>query len=198
MLDFPPLIARIEVQILHIAPPITRTFELPFSYTLSALHHILQTAFGWKDQHLHRFEIGGLNYGPPDPEQDDGSRRTFNSSTVRLEDFALRYGEPIVFLYEYDFGDRWVHAISLNVAVRDAAARYPRCTGGSRAGPPENSGGAEGYAKLLDAWGTPGNPDHKETRKWAGRRFDPERFDLSKTDEAVQEICRVLRLRDES
>jgi hypothetical protein len=197
MLDFPPLIARIEAQILGIEPPITRVLELPLNYTLAALHYVLQFAFGWEDEHLHRFVIGALDYGPPDPEQDDGSRRTFNSSTVRLEDFALRYGEPIVFLYEYDFGDRWLHEISLNIAVRDPEARYPRCTAGSRACPPEDSGGWEGYAEFLVAWRTPTDPNHKEARKWAGRRFDPERFDLAMTDKAVQKICRTLKLKDD-
>lgn len=173
------LIARIEAHILDIEPAVSRTLELPFSLTLAQLHAVLQAAFGWTDNHLHRFEIGGLDYGPIDPEEDDSSRRTFDSSGVRLHDFALRYGRPVEFLYEYDFGDSWVHVLTLNTGQRDAAARYPRCTGGSRGGPPEDSGGAPGYAEFLEAWRDPAHPGHKEMRRWAGRRFDPEHFDLA-------------------
>lgn len=136
------LIARIEAHILDIEPAVNRTLELPFSLTLAQLHAVLQAAFGWTGNHLHRFEIGGLDYGPIDPEEDDSSRRTFDCSGVRLHDFALRYGRPVEFLYEYDFGDSWVHVLTLNTVQRDSGGQYPRCTGGSRGGPPEDSGGA--------------------------------------------------------
>jgi len=150
----------------------------------------LQAAFGWTDNHLHRFEIGGLDYGPIDPEEDVSIRRTFDSSGVRLHDFALRYGRPVEFLYEYDFGDSWIHVLTLNTAQRDPAARYPRCTGGSRGGPPEDSGGAPGYAEFLEAWRDPAHPGHKEMRRWAGRRFDPEHFDLETVNKAIRAAIR--------
>jgi len=149
------LIARIETHILGIEPAVSRTLELPFSLTLAQIHAVLQAAFGWTDNHLHRFEIGGFDYGPLDLEEDDSNRRTFDSSSVRLHDFALRYGRPVEFLYEYDFGDSWVHVLTLNAVQRDPAARYSRCTGGSRGGPPEDSGGAPGYAEFLEAWSDP-------------------------------------------
>lgn len=190
MFEADELIARIEARILDIEPAVSRTLELPFSLTLGQLHAVLQAAFGWTDNHLHRFEIGGLDYGPIDPEEDDSSRRTFDSGAVRLHDFALRYGRPVEFLYKYDFGDSWVHLLTLNTSQRDPAASYPRCTGGSRGGPPEDSGGAPGYAEFLEAWRTPTHPEHKEIRRWAGRRFDPERFDLEAVNKAIRGVMR--------
>jgi hypothetical protein len=184
------LIAHIEAHILDVEPIVSRTLELPFSLTLDQLHAVLQAAFGWTDNHLHRFEIGGLDYGPIDPEHDDGSRRTFASSEVRLHDFALRYGRPVQFLYEYDFGDSWVHVLTLNTAQRDPSGRYPRCINGSRSGPPEDSGGAPGYAAFLQAWRDPGHSEYKEMRRWAGRRFDPEQFDLEAVNKAIRAAVR--------
>lgn len=184
------LVARLEAHIKDIEPAVSRTLELPFSLTLAQLHFVLQAAFGWTDSHLHRFEVGGLDYGPLDPEEDGHSRHIFDSGTVRLQDFALRWGRPVPFLYEYDFGDSWIHVLSLNTAARDPHAQYPRCIAGSRGGPPEDSGGAPGYAEFLEAWREPSHPEHKEMRRWAGRRFDPERFDLEAVNKAIRAAMR--------
>lgn len=184
------LIVCMEAHILDIEPPVSRALELPLSLTLAQLHGVLQAAFGWTDSHLHRFEVGGLDYGPIDPEEDDDSRHTFDSSTARLRDFALRWGRPVQFLCEYDFGDSWIHVLSLNTAARDPHARYPRCVAGSRGGPPEDSGGPPGYAEFLEAWHDPAHPGHKEMRRWAGRRFDPEHLDLETVNKAIRAAVR--------
>ena len=33
--------------------------------TIAGLHHVLQIAFGWSDEHLHCFRIHGKEYGIP-------------------------------------------------------------------------------------------------------------------------------------
>lgn len=179
------LIARIDVHILHIEPAIHRTLELPLDHTLAQLHTVLQAAFGWDDAHLHRFLVGGLDFGPPDSEADDWSRRTYDSADVRLFDFALSAGIPTEILYEYDFGDRWVHSLSIVTAYREPDLAYPRCTRGSRSAPPEDCGGYEGYRQFLEEWLDPGHPGHAEARQWAPSRFDPERFELDAVNKRI-------------
>jgi hypothetical protein len=75
-----------------------------------------------------------------------GSRSTDESWTpstgphVRLADFGLRPTER--FVYDYDFVDRWRHDILVEQILDVAPGRtYPCCTGGRRAGPPEDCGG---------------------------------------------------------
>ena len=64
------------------------------------------------------------------------------------------------FHYTYDFGDNWRHEVLVEkVEPPEVGAAYPRCTGGRRACPPEDSGGAWGYAEMVSALG---DPDHEQ------------------------------------
>ncbi|MCH1928474.1 plasmid pRiA4b ORF-3 family protein, partial [Shewanella sp. C31] len=58
--------------------------------------------------------------------------------------------------------------------------RYPLCTAGERACPPEDVGGPEGYGTFLEALSDPKHPEHDEYQRWIGGSFDPERFDPAK------------------
>jgi hypothetical protein len=63
---------------------------VPATTTIAGLHTILQTTFGWSGQYLHRFVIGGTEYGiayPGGPGFRDDARE------VRLTDLGLREGE---------------------------------------------------------------------------------------------------------
>ena len=185
------LIVRADVHIVDVNPPIARTLELPMDFNLAQIHEVLQAAFGWTDSHLHQFDIGGLSYGAPEFDEDGLSgRRTFDASEVCLADFAFDFEAPILIFYEYDFGDCWTHAVSLVVARREAGVKYPRCTQGSRSGPPEDVGGPTGYADFLEIWHDPLDDQHKDMRRWAGRKFDPERFDLDATNKAITRAIR--------
>ena len=50
---------RVRVDLDDIRPPIWRRLDLASDLPLDALHHILQSAFGWTDSHLHAFTAGG-------------------------------------------------------------------------------------------------------------------------------------------
>jgi hypothetical protein len=73
----------------------------------------------------------------------------------------------------------------------DPEAVYPACTGGERAGPPEDCGGAEGYRALLEALADPAHPEHEAMTEWAGRDFDPERFDIEWVNELLEAVGQV-------
>ena len=60
----------------------------------------MQVAFGWTDEHLHRFVVHGSDY---DAYAGDDLRQT------SLSDLGLRTTER--FIYDYDFGDLWRHDI---------------------------------------------------------------------------------------
>ncbi len=56
------------------------------------------------------------------------------------------------------------------------------CLKGAGACPPEDCGGIWGYADLLEALKDPRHPEHKNTREWLGRAFNPKAFDPAKVN----------------
>jgi hypothetical protein len=51
--------------------------------------------------------------------------------------------------------------------------------------PPEDVGGAPGYADYLDAVGDPTHPEHEQMRLWGPERFDPNVVDRKALEAAV-------------
>jgi hypothetical protein len=173
---------QLKIQLAHIRPPIWRRLLVPGELDLAELHEIIQASFGWTNSHLHEFEIGAARYGTPDP--DWGRDDVKDESRAKL--FRLA-GAGDRFSYTYDFGDGWEHAITVEqVAGAQVATRYPACTAGRRACPPENVGGPWGYGDFLDALSDPNHEDHEDRTEWIGGSFDPESFDLAATDAALK------------
>jgi len=195
-----PNAVQIKVTLDDIEPPIWRRLVVPLTTTLSELHHILQAAMGWTDSHLHQFEIGGLRYGNLDMLNQDRfevDSQAFDASEVRLRDFQFRHGEAPAFVYVYDFGDDWRHTVQIEklLAVKPAP-KTATCIEGARSCPPEDVGGPHGYFEFVRVLLSP-EPDEieeqKHLKRWSGGTFDPERFDLAKTDNTVRGALRKRR-----
>ena len=62
--------------------------------------------------------------------------------------------------------------------------RYPVCVAGERACPPEDVGGAFGYAEFLAALADPAHPRHEPMRSLVGGAFDPARVRARPGDHA--------------
>ena len=191
MIERDQLVIQARVTIQNIEPPIWRLLHLPQDLNLAQLHEILQAAFGWTDSHLHQFIIGGLSFGTPELDEGyEGDRTTFEATDVLLRDFDFVHAPPR-FLYEYDFGDSWIHEITFEEMLpRQPGVKYPTCTDGARHGPPENAGGSPGYRDFLEAWRDPDHEDHEDMRRWAGPRFDPEAFNLGAINKAIGSALR--------
>ncbi len=48
----------------------------------------------------------------------------------------------------------------------EPGGRYPTCTAGARACPPEDCGGVHGYADLIDTLADPTHPEHQHLLTW--------------------------------
>ena len=97
---------------------------------------------------------------------------------IFVEDY-LHEVSPVA-VYEYDFGDSWIHVVQLEARspVRKDTS-YPVCLAGERNCPPENCGGVGGYERFLEAIADPGHPEHEFLLEWVGGSFDPEKFESS-------------------
>jgi hypothetical protein len=132
-----PSVYQLRVVLRDVSPLVWRRLLVHAGSTIADLHEVLQASFGWSDVHLHRFEIHGREYGI---SYLGGISFRNDARKVRLSSLGLRIAER--FVYEYDFGDAWFHDLRLEQTLpADPARPYPRCTGGRRAGPPEDCGG---------------------------------------------------------
>ena len=66
--------------------------------------------------------------------------------------------------------------------------KFAVCIDGQNACPPEDCGGAGGYAELLETLADPGHQDHDGAVQWVGGSFNPRAFDLSSANVALQQL----------
>lgn len=171
----------LHVQLQHIEPPIWRRIEVEGTESLRKLHHILQAAFGWEDTHLHDFLIDGMTYAMFEVDDvldfaDPGT--TADDRKVRLQK-VLQPGSR--FLYRYDFGDGWDHAIVVEKVetVESEPWGAAQVIDGARACPPEDVGGPPGYDTFLSTLSNdPNSEEADHYRNWVGPGLDSELFDL--------------------
>jgi hypothetical protein len=169
----PAQIYELKITIQDIKPPIWRRVQVT-DCSLAKLHDIIQTCMGWDGCHLHAFEIGGEQYGEPDP---DGMMETEDERKAKLSQVVARGFKK--FSYVYDFGDNWDHIIQVEkVLPAEPGVRYPRCMDGKRACPPEDCGGPWGYGDFLEAIHNPEHAEHEDMLEWVGSKFDPEKFNI--------------------
>jgi hypothetical protein len=186
----PRNVHRLKVTLRGTKPPIWRRFEVPSDSSLARLHTVIQLGFGWQNSHLYVFETPAGRYGSYDPDLE--IRSAANKKLSAVADWP---GDKI--RYEYDFGDSWEHDVAVEaVEPAQPGIAYPRCTGGKRAGPPEDSGGIWGYSDLLNTLANPRDKDHAQVLRWLGiesaAEFDPDRFDLDAAQKALAGISKVL------
>jgi hypothetical protein len=188
-------VAQLKITLQRIEPPVWRRLLVGLDLNLAQLHEVVQAAFGWTDSHLHQFIIGGLVYGAPEFDDDGLSDRTiFDAAGVRLRDFDFYHVPHPLFLYEYDLGDSWLHLVEIEALVpHQAGVKYPICIDGARHRPPEDVGGVSGYASFLEAWRESEHEEHSANRRWAGRHFDPKKFDVPATNKAITSALRKAK-----
>jgi len=84
-----------------------RIFAAGRSHTFNQLATAIDDAFArWDRNHLHQFHLAdGHRVGEPDPEWDDEDSPVLDGRRLALG--RLKAGEQ--FVYEFDFGDSWLH-----------------------------------------------------------------------------------------
>jgi hypothetical protein len=154
--------------------------------TFDDLHAVIQIAMGWEDDHLWAFYVGKTEISPEAeqlPFPGVPSAEPAHSTTLD----GILAGRCIKFRYVYDMGDNWTHEIKVEkVVVPDPEVAYPRCTGGARAGPPEECGGFGGYQNLLEVLANPKHRERDEMLEWIGGEWDPEAFDMDAVNARLQ------------
>lgn len=181
-------IYQLRIALQWLEPPIWRRVLVPADVTLAKLHRIIQAVMGWENAHLHQFMVGKVIYGEPEPGGGFGGSPIKEERKARLNKVAPKVRNK--FLYEYDFGDGWVHEVVVEKVVEAyPEQRYPVCVAGERACPPEDCGGPPGYQGMLEALADLDHPERGEFLEWlGGDDFDPEAFDLDRANAALRRV----------
>lgn len=178
---------QLKITLRDFRPPIWRRALVAGHYTLADLHWVVQFAMGWTDSHLHHFKVGETYYSLPIPGTDWEDTHEEDSRKMRLDQIAPR--AKMKFMYEYDFGDSWEHDILVEkILPPDPKMKHPVCLTGKGACPPEDVGGAWGYAEFLEAINDPEHEEHESYLEWVGGEFDPKAFDLEAANKALKRL----------
>jgi hypothetical protein len=157
---------QLKVELREVSePPVWRRVLVPASTKLGTLGAVIEVAMGWDGWHQHMFSDGSREY--PD--------------SANLRSLLSKPGDLLG--YTYDFGDGWEHRLELeDIIQNDQGVTLPACVDGGGACPPEDCGGAWGYAMLKEALADPGHDDHEERLDWLGLEsaedFDPAAFSV--------------------
>jgi hypothetical protein len=178
---------QLRIELLDVTPRVWRRILVPEDLKLPKLNRILQICMGWTNSHLHEFIIGGRRYSIYDP---DFSAELDQHDERRVILHKALGHESRCFDYVYDFGDDWHHAVLLEDrhAGHSDQGLQIRCIDGENACPPEDVGGAHGYAQFLAAITDPTHKEHEDLLRWVGGGFDPRHFDLATVNIALQKI----------
>ncbi|MBN6206103.1 plasmid pRiA4b ORF-3 family protein [Ralstonia pickettii] len=198
--------AEVKVTLMLEEHEVYRTLIVPLNRTFSEFHEILQTAFSWKDYHLHEFYIldqttagQETNWNHPAFTEEGykpvlnlvSNEEAFdypNDMEIRLEQ-GIKLSAFIpgckVLIYHYDFGDSWRHKIEVKRVIDDFELNHPVCIGGVGDAPPEDVGGEGGFSQFLDVMANTDDPEYKYMKRWViGQGY--EAIDLEKINRMLE------------
>jgi hypothetical protein len=191
-----------DATIKEIKPQIRRRFAVKGNTTLEEFSGILLLGFGWEISHLWVYEIGDKEYGLTDEDSGD----VIEESEVKIKDFDKKMLKK--FTFTYDFGDNWEHDIKLvDIVPPEKGKKYPSCLAGARSCPPEDCGSVDGYYEIVEAIKfydeAISNKNILTERQkellswmnniWPDRKYDPEEFDLEKTNKAISKAKKFIK-----
>ena len=170
---------QFKITLLEVKPKVWRRIQIADNCSFWDLHVAIQDAMGWTDSHLHGFDV--VNPKNLDNEvlvcyeAEPGEQYTWD---VAVKDYIACNNSMT---YQYDFGDDWQHLIEFEkTCEKDPKKRYPICTDGQRACPPEDVGGVGGYERFVKIMKNKNHDEYKEMVDWVGYKFDPSQFDSTK------------------
>jgi len=185
-------IYQLKIVLQNIDPPILRILQIKGNANLGKLHDYIQGTMGWTDSHLHEFRIKGKRYQAEQQMYDDiDSPDMYDEQEYRINKL-LQEGDS--FEYIYDYGDCWEHNIFVEkILPPEEGVHYPICTYGERTCPPEDCGGPWGYEELLEILKDPKHEEYEDRVEWVGEDFEPEKFDIDRTNRVLGNIKSNLR-----
>ncbi|MBI0584448.1 MAG: hypothetical protein ISF22_09525 [Methanomassiliicoccus sp.] len=161
--------------------PVWRLVRVGSDISFLELHYLIQLVMGWDAAHLFEFRVRDSliqSFVEGDMLLFPRSTEFIDASIIRLRDLLTGKGWKIPYLY--DFGDCWMHDVKA-VKVHEGAPflTRPELLDGAGTCPPEDCGGAFGYAELVHIINDPEHPEHDDYADIMGiEELDPAAFDI--------------------
>lgn len=171
----------LRIELLYAHRPIWREVWVPSNITLDFLHDVIQEAMGWDDAHMHCFEfqkrrIESMQFmdGLDDDSEDE--------EAVQLSDLLKRARQKL--RYIYDFGDEWIHSVTLKKQVSALPdEELFVCVAGESACPMEDCGGTYGHERICEYVKTGVDDGFMPYEEWGVKEYDPDAFDIDSVNE---------------
>jgi len=180
-----------HLKLIGTEPLVTRTFKVSAESSLYILHHIIQVVMGWENYHLYQFEVGDLVIADKRLWDEDEMEPITDVKEVSVGDVFTEVG--IAAVYEYDFGDGWMHHLELvDRSIHPTQEVLPLIISGENACPPEDCGGIHGYKELLEVLKNPKHPEYRETKVWVGSTFNPTIFSVDACNRELGKLNKYM------
>ena len=179
---------RLKVTLNDVKPEVMRRLVLPLTLRLDRLHLTLQAAFGWTNSHLFEFHAGEERWGIPDPDGDSGPQ-PIDARKARLYDIVRRPAprRSITSMTSAMIGS--MSSNSRNGSTIPTPTDMPFLLEAAGRYPPEDVGGADGYAAFLAAIADPAHSAHVDALQWAPTGFDPTVVDQADLQRQVDALA---------
>ena len=164
---------ELDVTLAGVRPRIWRRIAIAADATFGDLHHAIQDACDWDNDHLYAFRTSADSVIGGSPFEDPFGDRVPDADEIGLAGYFAQHERC---QYEYDFGDSWLHDITVVRRIDEPVDYQRQVLDGARAFPPEDCGGLLGYEQCLEI--ATGGDDPHGRREWLGD-WDPEHFDLA-------------------
>jgi hypothetical protein len=181
-------ILQFKISLKRSNPKIWRRFQIENNLMFFDLHLVIQGVMGWTNTHLYQFVYEKNSY-IGNPEMLD----YYDVSDDKITELSVFFDKSkMKILYEYDFGDDWVHELVLEkILDKNDIQQYPICLEGELACPIEDSGGIFGYYNLMEKYNNSKDDEHSDTVEWVGEDFNPEFFDIESVNEILKDYKRI-------
>ena len=179
---------QIQIALKGSKPKIWRRILISSDTLLPDFHYVIQAVMGWTNSHLHQF-IKNRTFYTQRLEDDDywEEMNNVDYSEMKISDLLKKEKDKII--YEYDFGDGWLHDIILEkIDTTGENKILPVCLIGKNNCPPEDCGGIWGYANMLEILKHPDHEEYEEYIEWLGGEFDPKYFNKDEINDVLREF----------
>ena len=191
----------IAVELMGLPHRVYRVLSVPSDIYLNYLEEMIVLAMGWAGHHQMQIVAGGLTYCSREDMEMCSERGRFSmrdAALFTLRDVMSKKDDQFVFVY--DLGDHWEHRVLL-IKKEKYEAGYADdsrvdVVGGEGCCPPDDCGGAGGYAELLKVLRMGSTEEREELEEWLSiwgiEDYDVQEFSLRDAKNRVCDFQRVL------